>query len=371
MRALLALEDGKIFEGRSFAAEGEVAGEVVFNTSMTGYQEILTDPSYQGQIVTMTYPHIGNYGITREDDESRRPFAKALIVREASQIYSNWRAEKSLRDFLLGYGLIGIENLDTRALTKHLRSFGAMRGVISTVDLNPKSLINKAKKSPGLVGRDLAKEVTCDKSYLLTPPDSAAEEKSLVVAMDFGVKKNIVNSLLKYSCKVIVVPASTSAEEILSLHPQGILLSNGPGDPSAVGYAIETIRRLIAELKTGTIKLPIFGICLGHQLLALASGAKTYKLKFGHRGANHPVKNLFTGRVEITAQNHGFCLDEKTLNTEEIEVTHRNLNDQTNEGFRYKELPIFSVQYHPEASPGPHDSEYLFAQFIEEMQKHK
>lgn len=371
MKALLALEDGKFFGGESFATPGEVSGEVVFNTSMTGYQEILTDPSYQGQIVTMTYPHIGNYGATLEDDESRRPFAQGLIVREASEFFSNWRAQKSLRDFLFGYGLIGIEGIDTRALTKHLRSFGAMRGIISTEDLNPKSLIAKAKSSPGLLGRDLVKEVTCDSIYELNPLTASENEKFLVVVMDFGAKKNILQSLLNRHCKVIVVPAETSLEQILSFQPQGIVLSNGPGDPAAVSYAIDTVRKLIEGLKKGEIKLPVFGICLGHQLIGLASGGKTYKLKFGHRGANHPVKNLITGRVEITTQNHGFCVDVDTLNKEEIEVTHLNLNDRTNEGIRYKDIPVFCVQYHPEASPGPHDSAYLFDQFVGEMEKVK
>ncbi len=356
MKAILALEDGTIFEGSSFGATGEQTGEVVFNTSMTGYQEILTDPSYKGQIVTMTYPLIGNYGINFEDFESERPHLSGFIVREASRIVSNWRAEMSLDDFLEKYNVIGIEGIDTRALTLHIRSAGAMKGIISTADLDPKDLIKKAKRSQGLVGVDLIKEVTCQKIY-----EWNKQGKYKVLLLDCGAKHNIMRELEKRNCHVIVVPARTSARKILSLKPDGVMLSNGPGDPAAVTYVISTVRKLIG-------KVPIFGICLGHQMLGLALGGKTYKLKFGHRGANQPVMNLRTKKVEITCQNHGFCVDLNTLDQKEVELTHINLNDRTLEGLRHKKYPVFSVQYHPEASAGPHDSKYLFDEFIKEMQ---
>jgi carbamoyl-phosphate synthase small subunit len=359
MKALLALEDGTLFHGSAFAAEGEVSGEVVFNTSMTGYQEILTDPSYKGQIVTMTYPLIGNYGINSQDVESNGIQAEAFIVREYEPMPSNWRSERTPADYLKESGIIGIEGIDTRALTRHIRLAGAMRGVISTTDLDPESLIEKARTSLGLVGRDLVQEVTCPKPYAWA---RRKEARFRVVALDCGMKFNIAESLAKRGCDVTVVPAHTSADDIKALGPDGIVLSNGPGDPEPISYAVETIRRLIPDY-------PIFGICLGHQLLGLAFGGKTYKLKFGHRGANHPVKHLATGKVEITAQNHGFCVDIDSIKDPDIEITHVNLNDQTMEGMRHRKLPVFSVQYHPEASPGPHDADYLFDEFISSMEE--
>ncbi len=360
MKALLALEDGTIFRGSTFAGKGEVEGEIVFNTSMTGYQEILTDPSYKGQIVTMTYPLIGNYGINEEDVESRKIQAEAFIVKEYQKIPSNWRSTMSLADYLERDGIIGIEGVDTRALTRHLRVRGAMKGMISTEDISPEELVVKAKNSPGLVGRDLVKEVTCAGPFCWNERTPGYN----VVAFDFGVKFNILNCLAKRGCNVTVVPATTSAAEVRKMRPDGIMLSNGPGDPEPITYAISTIRDLIGEF-------PIFGICLGQQLLGLALGGKTFKLKFGHRGANHPVKNLRTGKVEITSQNHGFCVDLDSIKAHEIEVTHINLNDGTLEGMRHKKLPLFSVQYHPEASPGPHDADYLFADFMEMMKKYR
>lgn len=386
MRAILALEDGTYFEGESFGATGECTGEVVFNTGMTGYQEVLTDPSYKGQIVAMTYPLIGNYGCNPDDFESNRAKVEGFIVREYSEYYSNWRAEMSLGDFLEDNGIVGIQEIDTRALTRKLRVYGVMKGIISTEDLDPQNLIQRAKESPGLVGRDLVKEVTCDESFIweeknsfsVNPNPSTNDEKLQlsidfsrqetkgpveprynVVALDYGVKYNILRRLTWYGCKVTVVPASTSAEEVLAYEPDGIFLSNGPGDPEGVPYAVETVKKLIGTR-------PIFGICLGQQILGLAFGGKTYKLKFGHRGVNHPVKNLDTGQVEITTQNHGFCVDRDSL-PDVMEITHINLNDQTLEGMRHKELPIFSVQYHPEASPGPHDTDYLFEQFVQNL----
>jgi carbamoyl-phosphate synthase small subunit len=383
-KAVLALEDGTIFEGTSFGATGEAFGEVVFNTSMTGYQEILTDPSYFGQIIAMTYPQIGNYGANSDDYESRGPFAEGFIVKEYSKYYSNWRAEESLESFLQRYGVVGIENIDTRALTKHIRSVGAMKGVISTADLNADSLIKKVKTSPGLVGRDLVKGVTVDRSYIWW--ETKRVMRFNVAAFDFGIKRNILRCLESRGCKVIVVPAQTPADEIMALNPDGIFLSNGPGDPAAVGYAVDTIRELLG-------KKPVFGICLGHQLLALALGGETYKLKFGHRGANQPVKNLLNGKVEITSQNHGFAVAYDSLQVDrgewqvggsldrggwpgsctfgDIEITHINLNDGTVEGLRSLEVPAFSVQYHPEASPGPHDARYLFEDFIRLMEENQ
>ncbi|MCX5750414.1 MAG: glutamine-hydrolyzing carbamoyl-phosphate synthase small subunit [Candidatus Saganbacteria bacterium] len=353
MKAILALEDGTIFTGAAFGATGESYGEVVFNTSMTGYQEILTDPSYKGQIVTMTYPLIGNYGINTEDFESEKPHLSGFVVREKSKIVSNWRSSESLDEFLKKNRVIGIEGIDTRALTLHIRSLGAMKGVISTVDLSPESLVKKVKVSEGLVGIDLVKKVTCKKAY-----DWNTSGEYKVVLLDCGAKFNIMRELAMRGCQVTVVPANTSAKEILAMKPDGVMLSNGPGDPAAVTYVIETVKELIG-------KVPIFGICLGHQMLGLALGGKTFKLKFGHRGANHPVMNLKTRKVEITTQNHGFCLDLDSLNTKEIELTHVNLNDHTSEGIRHKKHPVFSVQYHPEAAAGPHDSRYLFEEFIQ------
>ncbi len=359
MKAILALEDGTIYKGSGFGAKGENFGEVVFNTSMAGYQEILTDPSYKGQIVTMTYPLIGNYGTNTEDVESHRPFVEGFVVREHSTIVSNWRSEKSLNDYLKQYKIIGIERIDTRALTRHIRLEGAMKAVISTEDLNPESLIEKAKNSPSLVGRDLVKDVTIEKSY-----NWSESGEYNVVVMDTGVKYNILRLLAERNCKVTVVPASATAEQIFKLQPDGIMLANGPGDPAAVPYVVETVKKLLG-------KVPMFGICLGQQMLGLAMGGKTFKLKFGHHGGNHPVKDLKTGKVHITVQNHGFCVDIDSLPKEDLEITHINLNDQTLEGIRHKKLPIFSVQFHPEAGPGPHDARYMFDNFIEMMERHR
>lgn len=364
--AKLALEDGTVYTGIAFGAAGEVDGEVVFNTSMTGYQEILTDPSYRGQIVTMTYPEIGNYGVNGEDVESARPHLAGFIVRENSRIASNFRSEGQLHDYLTDHGIVGLAEIDTRALVRHIRTQGAMKGVLSSVDLDDASLVAKAKSSPGLVGRDLVREVVPDAPlnwsdglsnwarFVASEPD---QERELlhVVAMDFGMKWNIARHLVDEGCRVTIVPGTTDADTILAQKPDGVFLSNGPGDPEPVSYAIETIRTLAEQV-------PIFGICLGHQLLALACGAKTFKLKFGHRGANQPVLDHASGRVEITSQNHGFAVDAESL-PDNIEVTHINLNDQTIEGIRHRELPAFSVQYHPESSAGPHDSRYLFRQF--------
>jgi carbamoyl-phosphate synthase small subunit len=359
MKALLVLEDGKTFHGTTFAGEGEVSGEVVFNTGMTGYQEILTDPSYKGQIVTMTYPLIGNYGTNSEDIESGRIQIEAFVVKEYESTPSNWRSRKTLAEYLAQEGKIGIQGVDTRALTRHIRLAGAMKGVISTRDLDPRSLEEKARASQGLVGRDLVKEVTCEAPYQWP---QMKQTRFKVIALDCGMKFSIARSLARRGCHVTVVPARSSPQEIRSLNPDGILLSNGPGDPEPITYAVQTVRNLIGDF-------PVFGICLGHQILGLAFGGKTFKLKFGHRGANHPVKNLLTGRVEITTQNHGFCVDMESIRDPEIEITHINLNDRTLEGMRHRSLPVFSVQYHPEASPGPYDSDYLFDEFIEMMKR--
>lgn len=370
MDGLLVLEDGVFFEGKAFGSSGEAYGEVVFNTSMSGYQEILTDPSYCGQIVTMTYPLIGNYGVNKEDIESLKPHVSGFIVRENSIVSSNWRSNSDLESYLIKNKIIGLCEIDTRALTRHIRNKGAMRGVISTSDMDVPSLLNKVLKSPSMAGQDLAKEVTCKQPYKWSegvfdfmPSKVSQFKKNFKVAVfDFGVKYMILRKLYEYGCDVTVVPGFTEAGEIMGMKPDGIVLSNGPGDPLAVTYAIETAQKLIG-------KFPIFGICLGHQILSLAFGGKTSKLKFGHRGANHPVKNLVNGKIEITSQNHGFTADCDSFKNRNIEITHINLNDGTCEGIRHKFLPVFSVQYHPEASPGPHDSDYLFHEFIANMEK--
>jgi carbamoyl-phosphate synthase small subunit len=372
VKGKLALENGTVFSGDAFGASGEITGEVVFNTSLSGYQEIFTDPSYAGQIVTMTYPLIGNYGINREDVESARPQVAGVIVREYFDFYSNFRATGSLGDWLKEHNILAVEGIDTRMLTRMLRTQGAMRGVLSTTDLDDTSLVRKAKTSPEMSGLDLATKVTCPSPYDWNEVDQTPfplapsgvvdpSRRFKVIAYDYGVKQNILRRLTMYGCDVTVVPASFPAEEVLSRRPDGIFLSNGPGDPAAVKVAIGNIKTLLG-------KKPIFGICLGHQLLGLALGGKTFKLKFGHRGANHPVKNLLTEQIEITSQNHGFAVDPDSLDSRLLEITHINLNDNTNEGFRHKEFPLFSVQYHPEASPGPHDSDYLFRDFLTMME---
>lgn len=370
MKAKLALENGVVFTGESFGSPGEIAGEVVFNTSLSGYQEVFTDPSYAGQIVTMTYPLIGNYGVNPADVESERPQVAGVIVHEYFDFHSNFRATESLGNWLKKFGIIAIQGIDTRMLTRMLRTQGAMRGVLSTTDLDDASLLVKVAASPRMAGMDLATRVSCGEPYTWTGVDETAfslkalapegERRYRVIAYDYGIKRNILRRLAAYGCEVTVVPASYPAADVLAASPDGVFLSNGPGDPAAVGVAIRNVQHLIG-------KTPIFGICLGHQILALALGGKTFKLKFGHRGGNHPVKNLQTGRIEITSQNHGFAVDPDSLDGSLIEITHLNLNDQTNEGFRHRELPIFSVQYHPEASPGPHDSDYLFRDFIRSM----
>jgi len=359
-KAVLALEDGRTFIGRSVGAGGEAAGEVVFNTSLTGYQEIMTDPSYTGQIVVMTYPHIGNYGVNAEDMESTRPYAEGLIVREASPIVSNWRAEESLQGYMERYNMVGLAEIDTRALVRHLRQHGSLRGVMASGDVDPAALVEKARALPSMAGLDLARTVTCRAGYAWDRAPRAEPARYRVVAYDFGIKHSILRQLSARGCEVQVVPAHAKAAEVLRLDPHGIFLSNGPGDPEPVTYAIENIRQLLG-------RKPIFGICLGHQLMGLALGGRTYKLKFGHHGGNHPVKNLGTGRVEITAQNHGFAVDPDSINPQHVEITHMNLNDQTVEGLRHRSLPAFSVQYHPEAAPGPHDANYLFTEFTRLM----
>lgn len=362
--AKLALEDGTVFTGRAFGAAGETTGEVVFNTSMTGYQEVLTDPSYKGQIVTMTYPLIGNYGVTREDRESAVPHVAGFIVRENARNPSNFRSEADLNAYLASHKVVGIEGIDTRALVRRLRVRGAMMGVLSTTDLDDASLVGKARALHGMEGSDLVREVVPPSAYRWEQAGLAPLAQTMlpahspshhVVALDFGMKWNIPRCLVQAGCMVTVLPGTAKAADVLAQKADGIFLSNGPGDPAAVGYAIQTVKELLG-------KRPIFGICLGHQLLGLAMGGKTFKLKFGHRGANHPVLNHRTGKVEITTQNHGFCVDIDSL-SRDVELTHINLNDRTLEGMRHTKLPLFSVQYHPEASAGPHDSCYLFEEF--------
>lgn len=362
MKAYLALEDGTIFEGESPFFEGERDGEIVFNTSMTGYQEIMTDPSYKGQIVAMTYPHIGNYGVNEEDIESFSPKIEGFIVRELSKIASNQRATNTLYEYCRKHNVFLLEDIDTRALTKHIREQGAMKGVISTVDFDPESLVEKARKSRGVVGVDLVREVSCKTPYfwergeVKSLSEMKEDERPLCAVYDFGVKLNILRLLEASGLRVAVFPAFTKAEEILSYNPKGILLSNGPGDPAALDYVVEEVKKLIG-------KIPIFGICLGHQLIGLALGGKTYKLKFGHRGANQPIKELTSGRVYIASENHGFAVDISSMEDRRIKVTHVNLNDMTVEGFEHEFYPLFSVQFHPEASPGPHDCYGLFRKF--------
>jgi carbamoyl-phosphate synthase small subunit len=368
MEAILALEDGTVFHGSAAGAEGEARGEVVFNTSMTGYQEVLTDPSYSGQIVTMTCPEIGNYGVSSEDVESRAPQVAGFIIRDESPVASNWRSERTLRDYLVENRIVAISDIDTRALTRQLRSGGVMRGVIGTGNgLDPKALVERARSIPPMEGSDLVSGVTTttafdwaqeDPDEFGITPARRAKRRLKIAAYDFGMKWNIMRRLSAHGCDVRVYPAKTPASELLASNPDGVFLSNGPGDPAPLAYAIDNAKTLVAS------NVPVFGICLGHQILGLAMGGSTYKLKFGHRGANHPVKKLATGKVEITSQNHGFAVDPATL-PEDVEVTHLNLYDQTVEGLRHKTRPVFCVQYHPEASPGPHDADYLFDDFLE------
>jgi len=370
--ALLALADGRVFRGESLGAEGEATGEIVFNTAMTGYQEIMTDPSYKGQIVVMTYPLIGNYGINDEDVESRRPWVEGFVVKEASPTPSSWRGRRTLDEYMREQRIVGIQGIDTRALTRHLRDHGAQEGVISTEELDPARLAAKATASPGLVGRDLVREVTISAPHgwdeatwdRVRGYREPAAARFKVVAFDSGIKRNILRQLVSLGCALTVVPASTAAAAVLEQKPDGVFLSNGPGDPEGVPYLVEAVRALLG-------KVPIFGICLGHQILGLAAGGSTYKLKFGHHGANHPVKDLATGKVEITAQNHGFAVDPMSVKAHGLDLSHVNLNDGTCEGLRHRELPVFSVQYHPEASPGPHDANYLFNRFVDLMRRTK
>jgi carbamoyl-phosphate synthase small subunit len=380
MQAILALEDGRIFRGQGYGHPGECQGEVVFNTSLTGYQEIATDPSYAGQIVVLTNPQIGNYGTNQADNEAAKPYIEGLIVREFSAISSNWRSEQVTDEYMERYAVPVLAEIDTRALVRHLRTYGVMRGVISTQTTDAESLIQKARKIRKMDGTDLAKVVSTKSLYTFDADDSrnqagdpllasplvqdAGGRKHHVVAYDFGIKQNILRMLAREGCKVTVVPAETTADDVLSLKPDGVFLSNGPGDPEPVDYAVRAIRDLMG-------RVPVFGICLGHQLCGLALGGRTYKLKFGHHGGNHPVKNNATGKVEITAHNHNFAVDPDSINANEVELTHVDLNDQTLEGLRHKTLPLFSVQYHPEAAPGPHDSHYLFRDFRRMMEEWK
>jgi len=375
MKALIALEDGTIFEGESFTGRGEAVGEMVFNTSMSGYQEILTDPSYTGQIVTMTYPLIGNYGVNSEDMESAAVYPKAFLVKEYNAIPSNFRSQQSLAEFLQGYGVLGVEGFDTRALVRHIRTVGALKAIVSTEDLNRESLVARAKAWAGFIGLDLVQEVTSEQPYgwadnrPVAGTDFSTVQAGIsnplkVVALDCGIKYNQLRIMTEKGCQVQVVPASTDAATILAMRPDGVFLSNGPGDPTGVQGVVETVRGLLG-------KTVVFGICLGHQILGLAYGGTTFKLKFGHRGGNQPVKDLTTGHVEITSQNHGFSVDPDSLDKNVVEVTHINLNDGSLEGMRHRQYPAFSVQYHPEHAPGPHDSLYLFDRFIEMMRSEK
>lgn len=374
---MLALEDGRIFGGRAAGACTRRGGEVVFNTSLTGYQEVFSDPSYSGQIVCLTYPHIGNVGTNLDDQESQRPFIEALIVREFSPLASNWRSTETTQRYLDRHRIPVIWDLDTRALVRHIRRVGALRGIVCTDGTLPEHLVKEASALPTMAGLELASRVSCEKPYrwekgsILTAPQwnetsQAAGKKEVnrfrVVAYDFGIKQNILRLLVDSHCDVQIVPARTPAEDVLAMKPDGVFLSNGPGDPEPITYGVENIRKLLG-------RAPIFGICLGHQLCGLALGGRTYKLKFGHHGSNHPVKDMHTGHVEITAQNHGFAVDPDSLPASEVEITHVNLNDYTNEGMRHRSLPLFSVQYHPEASPGPHDSHYLFGRFTDMMKE--
>jgi carbamoyl-phosphate synthase small subunit len=393
-RAILALEDGRVFKGRAAGARTRRGGEVVFNTSITGYQEVFTDPSYSGQIVCLTYPHIGNVGTNLDDEESAKPYIEGLITREFSALASNWRSSETAQAYLERYGVPVIWDVDTRALVRHLRDVGALRGVVATDGTAEEKLIAEARALPTMAGLELASRVTSKKKYdwnrgsidlgaggavdsgaaqaanagasaagkSKRVAGSGAEPRYKVVAYDFGIKQNILRLLVDYGCDVIVVPAQTSAEDVLALKPHGVFLSNGPGDPEPIGYAVGNIRKILG-------RVPIFGICLGHQLCGLALGGRTFKLKFGHHGSNHPVQNLRTRKVEITSQNHGFCVDPDSLPASDVEITHVNLNDHTNEGMRHRSLPLFSVQYHPEASPGPHDARYLFDDFISLMKE--
>ncbi len=365
--AILALADGRTFRGRAFGTIGEAVGEVVFNTAMTGYQEVLTDPSYRGQMVCMTYPEIGNTGVNREDVESRRVYVEGFIIKECCERPSNWRSELSLHEYLEQAGVVGIEGIDTRALVRHIRTHGAQEAVLSSIDLEPESLIRKAKASPGLIGKDLVAEVTCAEAYDWELSDwelgrgyramskEEMRDAPRVVALDYGIKLNILRRLVASGFRVRVMPAHSTADQILAENPDGVFLSNGPGDPAALPYAHKAVAGVLG-------KKPVFGICLGHQILGLALGGQTYKLDFGHHGANHPVLDLRTTRVEITSQNHGFAVDTESLKGR-AELSHLNLNDRTVEGMRGQGVPFFSVQYHPEASPGPHDSSYLFRRF--------
>jgi carbamoyl-phosphate synthase small subunit len=383
-RAILALEDGRVFKGRAAGARTRRGGEVVFNTSITGYQEVFTDPSYSGQIVCLTYPHIGNVGTNLDDEESAKPYIEGLITREFSALASNWRSSETAQAYLERYGVPVIWDVDTRALVRHLRDVGALRGVVATDGTAEEKLIAEARALPTMAGLELASRVTSKKQYewsrgsidlgaaqaasasavgvgkLKSAADPSAGARYKVVAYDFGIKQNILRLLVDCGCDVTVVPAQTSADDVLALKPNGVFLSNGPGDPEPIGYAVGNIRKMLG-------RVPIFGICLGHQLCGLALGGRTFKLKFGHHGSNHPVQNLRTKKVEITSQNHGFCVDPDSLPASDVEITHVNLNDHTNEGMRHRSLPLFSVQYHPEASPGPHDARYLFDDFISLM----
>ncbi len=356
--AILYLEDGVSFVGIAFGVQGESLGEVVFNTSMLGYQEILTDPSYAGQILVMTQPEMGNYGTNSADEESRRTFVEGFVVRECSPLFSNWRGQKTLDEYLRENRISGISEIDTRALVRHIRKRGTMRAIISTLDFDPDSLRRKVFEHPNMTGSDYVRSVTTDQVY----SRSSEHPCYRVVVYDFGVKTNILNCLAERGCDLTIVPATTGAEDVLALNPDGVFLSNGPGDPEPLEYVVKNVKKLIG------VK-PIFGICLGHQLLGLALGGKTYKLKFGHRGGNQPVKNLITNKIEITCHNHGFAVDSDSLEDRVVQFTHMNLNDQTLEGIRHRYLPVYSVQYHPEASPGPHDSLYLFDDFIQLMKE--